>query len=320
MKTMKHWSTTLVPQAAQFDYWRDVICNAFVPLRTERLHSTKVREHFRCGLNALQIGDLYIGSVFGSGQKVFRDSKEISNGNLPFYFLNIQTKGIAIVSQNGNTVSMPPSTFSLVDATRPFNMELSEDFEQISVKIPKARLDSLLPPCVDVLAKRVDSRSGVGMTVQKAFQDVAYNASSKDSISNRFAIDHALILAAYSLSRLQTSDTTPMDKYAAVRARTMDYIQLNLDDPELSPQSIAHALKLSSRYIQFAFAAEKTTLMHWILEQRLMRCKADLKKRGYGVQPFISQIAFKHGFNDLSHFNRSFKARFGVTPSHYRDN
>jgi AraC family transcriptional regulator, positive regulator of tynA and feaB len=314
---MKHWSTTQLPQAAQFDYWREVICNAFVPLRAERLHPKKITEPFHCSLNAMQVGDLYIGKVLGSGQKIFRSSAEISNANLPFYFLNIQKRGAAIVKQQANTISMHASTFSLVDATLPFSMELSEDFEQISVKIPKARLDALLPQAINVLAKSVDASQGMAMTVQNAFQVLARN-SSIDSHANQLAIDHALTLAAYALNKLQASDFADKDKYAAVRAQAMDYIQLNLDDPDLCPQSIARALKLSSRYIQFAFAAEKTTLMHWILEQRLTRCRADLKQRAYGTQPFIAQIAFKHGFNDLSHFNRSFKARFGITPSQYR--
>jgi AraC-like DNA-binding protein len=29
----------------------------------------------------------------------------------------------------------------------------------------------------------------------------------------------------------------------------------------------------------------------------------------------VSAIAFDAGFNDLSHFNRAFRQRFGVTPS-----
>jgi AraC-like DNA-binding protein len=32
----------------------------------------------------------------------------------------------------------------------------------------------------------------------------------------------------------------------------------------------------------------------------------------------ISFVAYRWGFNDLSSFNRSFKNRFGCTPSRYR--
>jgi AraC-like DNA-binding protein len=32
----------------------------------------------------------------------------------------------------------------------------------------------------------------------------------------------------------------------------------------------------------------------------------------------ISDIAFACGFNELSHFSRAFKARFGQSPRHYR--
>jgi AraC family transcriptional activator of tynA and feaB len=32
----------------------------------------------------------------------------------------------------------------------------------------------------------------------------------------------------------------------------------------------------------------------------------------------ISEIAYAWGFNDLSHFNRAFRARFGMTPREWR--
>jgi AraC-like DNA-binding protein len=32
----------------------------------------------------------------------------------------------------------------------------------------------------------------------------------------------------------------------------------------------------------------------------------------------ISEIAYSSGFNDLSHFNKTFRARFGMPPSQWR--
>ncbi len=38
------------------------------------------------------------------------------------------------------------------------------------------------------------------------------------------------------------------------------------------------------------------------------------------TQNSIKDIAFHHGFFDLSHFYRDFKDHFGVTPKEYRNN
>jgi AraC-like DNA-binding protein len=32
----------------------------------------------------------------------------------------------------------------------------------------------------------------------------------------------------------------------------------------------------------------------------------------------VSEIAYRWGFNDLSHFNRSFRAHFAMTPREWR--
>lgn len=54
----------------------------------------------------------------------------------------------------------------------------------------------------------------------------------------------------------------------------------------------------------------------WLLHRRLDFAAAFL--RGGGVRS-ITDIAYDSGFVDLSHFNKSFKARFGEAPSSYRE-
>jgi AraC family transcriptional regulator, positive regulator of tynA and feaB len=51
------------------------------------------------------------------------------------------------------------------------------------------------------------------------------------------------------------------------------------------------------------------------LENRLEACRKALRD-----QPgrSISEIAWGWGFNDLSHFTKSFRARFGLSPREWR--
>jgi AraC-like DNA-binding protein len=55
-----------------------------------------------------------------------------------------------------------------------------------------------------------------------------------------------------------------------------------------------------------------------VLEQRLLlahRLLCGIR----GRKEKISTIAYDAGFRDLSYFNRSFRRRFGMTPSEWRD-
>ncbi|WP_416221644.1 helix-turn-helix domain-containing protein [Rhodohalobacter sp.] len=52
----------------------------------------------------------------------------------------------------------------------------------------------------------------------------------------------------------------------------------------------------------------------WLTERRLKRAKAFLET----TDKSISQVAFDCGFSNLSHFSRSYKAEYGMSPSAYR--
>jgi AraC family transcriptional activator of tynA and feaB len=55
----------------------------------------------------------------------------------------------------------------------------------------------------------------------------------------------------------------------------------------------------------------------WLLENRLDACGKALRDP-HQQSGSISDIAYRWGFNDLSHFNKTFRARFGMAPSEMR--
>lgn len=80
---------------------------------------------------------------------------------------------------------------------------------------------------------------------------------------------------------------------------------------------MASTLKLSPRYINKLFEADGTSLSRYIWRRRIERAATDLRDpamRALG----ISAIAMALGFNDLSHFSRVFRQRFGMSPRDYR--
>jgi len=94
-------------------------------------------------------------------------------------------------------------------------------------------------------------------------------------------------------------------------------IAQNIDRPELTVGAIAEQHRVSSRYVQKLFRTEGTTFSQFLRDQRLHRAYhllSDLRS----IDRTIAAIAFDVGFNDLSYFNRTFRRRFGATPSDVR--
>jgi AraC family transcriptional regulator, positive regulator of tynA and feaB len=315
---MKQWTTSGIQPNKQFDFWRETICQSFVPLRPERVEGT-ANATFRGELAAWQAADIFFARVSGDGQFVYRDQEAITNSDQAVYFLNFQYHGYSKMEQAGNTATLKPGSFALIDAMQPFRMQVSDDFDQLSIKIPHDLLKQHIAQPTFALAHALDSENLRGRLAMKVLQALAAEGDLvKDSFST-LAVDHALQLMALALG-LSDATATHLRKthktLEALRTRAMELMQSELDSFNFSPVEIASQLGVSLRYLQAAFSQKNTSIRDWVLEQRLKRCRADLisTKRS---RTTIANIAYSHGFNDLSYFNRAFKIRYGCTPSKY---
>jgi AraC-like DNA-binding protein len=99
--------------------------------------------------------------------------------------------------------------------------------------------------------------------------------------------------------------------------RLAAYVEANLCDPELSVEAIARELRISKRLVHRLFAAEQTRYGAYLRERRLEHAAAELANERV-AELSVTEIAFRNGFNDPSHFSRAFRDRFGTTPGGYR--
>ena len=328
---MKQWSTASIPAQEQFEYWREVICQSFVTLRPERIATPQGDPRFQCSLSTWETQDLFFGCVSGQGQWVYRESSEISSTDRPVYFLNIQSKGQARIQQNGFETILEPNSFSLVDATLPFRMQVSEGFEQLSIKIPKSRLYDLIEYPDSIASRRVATHRGLGRLVIRALEALAEESQYLHQRGGAIAVEHALALVACSLNHPQTLDDRLIEhrsnlslkkgkftRLTGILKQAQSFIEARLEDPQLNAKQVSDSLGFSTRYIQAAFSAHQTSVGNWILDERLKLCHKVLVNAPSSRAETIAEIAFKYGFNDLSYFNRTFKRKYGVTPSQAR--
>lgn len=100
-------------------------------------------------------------------------------------------------------------------------------------------------------------------------------------------------------------------------AALLAYIDERLGDPELDPAGIAAANFISLRHLHGLFQEHGETVASWIRSRRLERCRRDL------ADPLLrhrttTEIAFRWGFTDPSHFSRPFRTTFAMSPSECR--
>jgi AraC-like DNA-binding protein len=101
-------------------------------------------------------------------------------------------------------------------------------------------------------------------------------------------------------------------RHADLLGRVKKYLLDNLHDAELSIESIARANNVSERTLSRIFVAESTTPIRWLWQQRLA---ASYKALVDGNVRQVTDAALNCGFNDLTHFSRSFKRTYGKSPN-----
>jgi AraC-like DNA-binding protein len=135
----------------------------------------------------------------------------------------------------------------------------------------------------------------------------------------RSFVGHVYDLAALAIGA--SRDAAETAKSRGVRAARLCAIKADIlasaSQPELTLSAIAVRHGVTSRYVQMLFETEGTTFSRFLLDRRLARAHCLLSNPRLAERT-ISAIAYEAGFGDLSHFNRTFRGRYGETPSDVR--
>jgi AraC-like DNA-binding protein len=115
-----------------------------------------------------------------------------------------------------------------------------------------------------------------------------------------------------------TDHTRELALGRGVRAARLASIKADLArDPTQAIEDIAGRQQVSPRYIQRLLEEDGTSFSEFATERRLDAVRAMLRSPRFEDWS-VAGIAFEAGFKDLSHFNRRFRRRFGLTPSEFR--
>jgi AraC-like DNA-binding protein len=95
-------------------------------------------------------------------------------------------------------------------------------------------------------------------------------------------------------------------------------IAVNLIRRDLSINAVAARQAISPRYVRRLFAEAGSSFSDFVLVSRLERVRRILCD-WRNVERSVSDIAFACGFGDLSYFYKSFRRRYGMTPSDVRE-
>ncbi|UNK40938.1 helix-turn-helix domain-containing protein (plasmid) [Shinella sp. H4-D48] len=311
---MTVWTTENMPEKDQFSYWREVLCEAFINLLPER----RTNGGFSSRVEARLISDTNVVNVTSQSQIVHRRSREIKRDDGSYFFLNLQLAGCSRVAHAGRETLVYPDQFAIVDSTRPYSLDFIDNWNVVSFRIPQHLLRPLFNRPDAAIAVTVGRDSGVGGVLIDFLKSVAGKARDIDPSSAEVISRSIAQMTAVAMGATQPALESSRDILRSELKRSIArHIEENAADTDMNIDKVALRFGVSRRQIQRLLHEQNTCFERMLLEKRLDHCADTLANHQSRLS--ISEIAFAWGFNDLSHFSRTFRKRFGASPREFRE-
>lgn len=313
MLQLQTLSTDGLPPNKRIEFWNDAACQTLAVQCAEPVSPLE----FSGSMKLAHLNDLRIIELSSEAATVVRTREHIAQSSEPLFVLRMQLSGESVSYQENREARLRPGDFTLYDCSRPYKVTFRERAAVLAVRIPRATLLRYVASPEAMILIPMSGASGPSALTSTCLQEFWRSSSQwlTPNLAPRITnIMLELIASAYaSLPQAQSDQASK----TALRIRIFEYIENHLRDADLTPTSIARALRITPRYLHLLFGSERETVARYVLRRRLEKCSqvlVDPKQRSRS----ISAISSTHGFKSLPHFCRTFREQFGMRPGEFR--
>jgi AraC family transcriptional activator of tynA and feaB len=308
---MQSWSTTSVRPRERFSYWREVVCKTVLNVSTEC-----PVEGFSASIKGRNYGSLRFAAFMSSPHEIVRSESDVAAASEANYLVSLQTRGVSHISQGDERICLKAGEIAVVDGQRPFRVQFPESVSRILAVIPRDMIVRRAPWMSDLApCRKISLSSPYGDLARRHLLHLSTKDAGNLSPSEAILIADNLcnLLALASAREVKPAKLGPELLVPAALAFCLQH----LHDPELSPSVVAAHLGISVRTLHLHFQKSGKSFSRWLLDSRLEACSKTLRDP-LQSSASILEIAYLWGFNDLSHFNKAFRARYGMPPGQWR--
>ncbi len=307
------FSTAALPEAERASFWREVFGRKLVHVEIEPLTDAP----FEAAATLRALPGVRSLSCSSTAARTHRPRGLIADGDDSIALL-VSTSGALKASQLGRDLSLEAGDAAVFLHAEPATMTHAR-FRHEGLVMPRTALEPLVHNVED-MAMRPIPRNNEALRLLSAYLAIMRADMNWSTPEFGYMVAmHVRDLVAMTIGA--TRDGAAMAREGGVRAARLAAIKADViahaGERELTLASVAARHRLSPRSVQLLFEFEEHTFSQFVLEQRLARAHRMLADPRH-ANSTISAIALTSGFGDLSYFNRSFRRRYGASPSELR--
>lgn len=299
-------STNDIPLGERRGFWLNHVSKRVIRVDCP----AAVNEGIEASLRHLDLDRMRLNQIRANTHSVQRSQADIQSDDRHSVFLCFMLAGEGFSYQGTRCAQHAPGDIILYDTLMPYGQGFPADMEMVVMDLPEPVAKQYLRDWKrgNLLHLHRDTRFS-DTSNEALFQQLGAIMDQSGNANQQASRASDLLEQVGALISNICSANPDLDLWRLCRR----YIEQHLQDELLTTAQLAKELNSSTRKLQRTFAENGFSVQNYIWEQRLERCRKEILTPSLSNRS-ISEIAFKWGFNDASHFSRRYKSQYGESP------
>ncbi len=296
--------------------WRELIDSVYFQLQVD----FRQPETFDGQLECWQLGDLSLSYLRSDPAQYTRQRNHLAHSRSDEAFLvTVPVRSEVRFRQLGREVACQRGDFLLELSHEPYQFDYHEANELWVLKIPHTLMKQYVHHPERYGALSFDGQQGLGHLFSQYLRLTGEQLRQQPPDHSNWDWIGMQLLSLFSHVAHQDERVLHSSESSVRSAhlrRIEDYARKHLSQPQLTPDEVAQACRISTRYLHDLFQDTGTTFGRWLTVQRLQSAHDTLTQAHCKLS--LANLAYQWGFTDQAHFSRAFKKQFGYSPKEVR--
>jgi len=308
------FSTDHIPEPERAAFWREHYGQ--VMLRVDFEPAPDVA--FKASNRALTLPGLQLLDAWATPARISRSGRHLADGtdNL---ILAINREGSAFVEQGRQSHELREGEAIILSGTDAGTFHRVSNGRSFTLLVPRVMIEAADVSVADAVMRPIAANQGALQLLDHYASWLMSSGGAIDAQLLNLSVRHVQDLLALSIG--PSGDMAETMRARGLRAARLklakSFLIANSRRSDISVAMLASKLNVTPRYVQRLFEVDGTTFSAFLSGVRLANAHRMLCDPAHG-QLAIASIAYDVGFGDLSHFNRSFRRQYGLTPREVR--